>query len=63
MCDKVADYYSHALEFVRNYYKTQKICDEAVDTYLSAIQLFQCYKTQKICHEAVNTFPFDSIPE
>ena len=29
----VIDYYPHALEFVPECYKIQKMCDDAVDTY------------------------------
>ena len=35
---KAVDNYSHALIFVRECYKTQKMCDQAVNDYFSAIQ-------------------------
>ena len=65
MCHKTVDYYnSHILEFVSNFYETQKICDKAVDTYPSGIQFVpECYKTQKMCDKTVDTCPFvfDSV--
>ena len=30
MCNKAVDNYSHALEFVPECYKTQKMCDKAI---------------------------------
>ena len=36
--DKSVDYYFHALQFVPDCCKTQKICDKTVETYPSAIQ-------------------------
>ena len=32
MCDNAVDYCSHALEFVPNYHKTQKMYDKTVGT-------------------------------
>ena len=40
MSNKAADNYPHALEFVSGCYKTQKTCDQAVDTHSSTINLF-----------------------
>ena len=31
MCDKGAGYYSHALKFVPDCYKAQRMCEKAVD--------------------------------
>ena len=36
-CNKTIDNYPHALEFVLESYKTQKMSDKAVDTYPSTI--------------------------
>ena len=66
MCNKVVDNYPHALEFVPEYYKPQKMSDEAVDTYPSAIKFVpECHKTQEMCNKAFNRrfFVFDSIPD
>ena len=63
-CDDVALH--GVLEFVPDFYKTQKMCNKAVDTYPSAIQLVtDQHKTQEICVKAVDTCPFafDSIPD
>ena len=32
MCNETVDNCTHALEFVLDYYKTQKMCNKAVDT-------------------------------
>ena len=48
MCDKAVDNYPHALEFVPEFYKLEKMCDKAVDTHPSTIEFVpECYKTQK----------------
>ena len=39
MYDTAADNYFHASKFIRDCYKTQKMCDKAANFYLSAIQL------------------------
>ena len=42
------------------------MCNEAVDTYPSAIQFVpECYKTHEMCDKAVDTSPsvFDSVPD
>ena len=38
MCDKAVDNYAHALQFVPNCYKIQKMCNKSVDTHASAMQ-------------------------
>ena len=40
MCNKAVDNYPHALEFVPKCYKTQNMCDKAVNIYPSTIKLF-----------------------
>ena len=47
--------YVHALEFVPNCYKTQKMCNKAVNTYPSAMQFVPeyCY-TQEIYDRVVS---------
>ena len=37
MCDKTVDNYSRALKCVPDCFKTQKLCDKAVNTYPSTI--------------------------
>ena len=39
--------YPHAVEYVTEGYKTQKMCDKDVDTYPSTIKfLLECFMTQ-----------------
>ena len=38
-CNDTVDNYVYASQFVPNCYKTQKMCNKAVDTLASAIQL------------------------
>ena len=38
MCNKAVDNYPHALEFVSECFKTQKMCDIAVDTHCPTIK-------------------------
>ena len=38
MGNKAIDNHANVLEFVPNYYKTQKICNNAINTSPSAIQ-------------------------
>ena len=62
---KAVDNYTHALEFVRECFKTQNKCDKAFNTSLFAIEFVPEYcKTQEICDKAVHTCPFafDSVP-
>ena len=55
MCSKAVDNYPQALEFVPQYYKTQKTCDKAVDTYPSTIKFVpEYFMTQEMCDKAVN---------
>ena len=42
LCNKAIDNYTHALEFVPKCYKTQKMCDKAVNRFLDQ------YKTQEM---------------
>ena len=47
--------YPYALEFVPECYKTQKMCDKALDIYPSTIKLVPvCYKAQEMCHRTVH---------
>ena len=49
MCNIALDNYVHSLEFVPDYYKTQKMCNKAVNTSPSAMQLIpECCKTQEM---------------
>ena len=43
MCCKAVDNYPQALEFVPQFYKTQKTCDKAVDTYPSTTKFVPEY--------------------
>ena len=55
----MCDIYLHALEFVAEYYKTQKLCDKAVDTHLATIKVvLECCKTQEMCYKAVHRWIF-----
>ena len=55
MCNKAVDNYSHALGFVSECYKTQKISDAAVNTYPSTIKFVpECFMTQKCVNKVVN---------
>ena len=55
MSNKAVDKYHHALEFVPECYKTQKMFDKAVSTYPSTIKFFPtCFMTQEMCDKAVN---------
>ena len=69
MCNKALDNHAHALGFVPDYCKSQKVYKNAVDTYPFAIQfkifsknsfmLKYClgrYKTQEMCVKAVASF-------
>ena len=40
MCNKTVANYAYALEYVPEWYKTQKMCDKAVDTCSSTVQFF-----------------------
>ena len=56
MCDKAVGNYPHALEFVLQCYKTQKMGDKAVDTYPSIIEyVADQFITQKMCDKAANS--------
>ena len=50
MCGEAVENYAHALEFVPNCYKTQKICNKAANTSPSAIQIAPaCFNTLYMC--------------
>ena len=40
MCNKADDNYPHALEFVLECYKTQKICDKPFDKWFLGLFIF-----------------------
>ena len=66
MFNKAVDNYHPALEFVPEYYKTQKMSEKAVDTYPSTIKSDpECYKNQEMCNKAVNRcfFVFYSVSD
>ena len=65
-CNKAVNSFVHALQFVSDCYKTQKVSNKAAHTSLSIIQFVpQSYKTDKMCDKAIDTFPFlfDSVPD
>ena len=48
ICNKTADYYSHALEFVPECFMTQRMCDTAVNTYPSTIKFLpECFMSSE----------------
>ena len=66
MCDKAVDNYSHALVFLPNCYKSQKISNKAVGIYPSAIQfVLECLLDARNVCKAADTCPFlfDSVPD
>ena len=59
MCNKFANDYATALEFVSDCNKTQEICNTDVNAFLSAIQfVLECAKTQYMCVKVFDTCPF-----
>ena len=59
MCIKEVNNYLHALEFVPECYKTQKMCDKAVSTYTPTIRfVHEWLMTQEICHKAAKRCVF-----
>ena len=55
ICNKAVDNYPHALEFIPEYYKTQK----TVDTYPCTIKIAsECLMTQEMCDKAVSRYFF-----
>ena len=52
MCNKAVDNYP---QFVPECYKTQKMCDETVNTYPSTIKFVpKCFMPQEMCDKAAN---------
>ena len=52
---KVADNYPNALEFLPEFFMTQKVCDKAFKTYPSTIKFVpECFITQEMCDKTVN---------
>ena len=50
------------LKSISDCYKTQEICDKAVDNYAHLLEFVpDCYKTRKMFNKAVNTFLLQSI--
>ena len=64
MRDKVVDNYSWILEFVPDWYRTQKMCDKDVNTHPSTIEYVpDQFKAQEMCDKAIDKFVFDSVPD
>ena len=54
--------YPHALEFVLECYKTQKMCDKAIGTYPYTIQSVpESYQTQEVRRSQFTLFDEDSV--
>ena len=50
MCDKAVEKYAHALEYVFDYYRNQKMGNKPVNIYPFSIGFVpECYKTHEIC--------------
>ena len=58
MCDDAVDNYDHAFSLFHECSKTQKMCDNAVNTSSTIQFVPECYKTQEVCDKAVDTYPF-----
>ena len=56
MCDKAVDDYAHALKFISDCYKTQEMCNKAVNCFFLFYCVLDQYKTQKSCDESVDGF-------
>ena len=55
MCNKAVYNYCHILEFVPEYYETQKMCDRAVHPHPSTIKyVSESHKTQKMSDKALH---------
>lgn len=65
MCDKYILENVKTFKSVPNWYKNQKLCNQAVDSYAHALKfILECYKSHKKCDNAANRFIFifDSVP-
>ena len=63
---KAVDNDADALEFISNYFKTQKMYNKAFNYYHSTMQFaHEYYKIQEMCDKAVSTcfFVFNSVPD
>ena len=57
MYNKAVDNFLHALEFVPERCKTQKMCDKAVSSFPSATEFVpECFMTQEMCDKLMGTF-------
>ena len=55
MCKHVVKKLPFVIRSFPDQYKTQKMCDEAINTHLSTMEFVpDYYKTQEICDKAVN---------
>ena len=58
MYNKAVDNFLHALEFVPERYKTQKMCDKAVSSFPSTTEFVpECFMTQGMCDTIVSEIP------
>ena len=65
MCNKAVENYAQSFEFVPDCYKTQELCNKAINTS-SAIQfVLACYKAQEIIDKIVCicSFVLDSVTD
>ena len=57
MCNEAFDDYVHALQFVPDCFKTQKVGNKAVNTNPSTMHFVpEYYKSQEMCDKAAHTF-------
>ena len=55
---KICRKLSFVISYVPDQYKTQKMCDKAVENYAHALKLaLDCYKAQKMRNNALSTYP------
>ena len=58
-CAITVDNYAHAQGFVPDSYKTQKMCDKAVNTCPFIFDsVSDCYKTQEMSNKVISEEPF-----
>ena len=54
MCDKIVSTHSFTIQFVPEWYKTQKMCDEAFNKYfLNFFKIPGEYKTPEMCDRII----------
>ena len=57
MCNKAVDNYPHALEFLSECYKTQKMCNKAADTHPPTIKYVpECWLKKCVIKQFIDVF-------